>query len=165
MKVKLICIQCGKEFETYSCYFKRGGNHNKFCSLSCSTTYRNLTNNPSWRKEVREKISKNHADVSGENNPMYGRKGELAPSYIDGLKEPAYRKIYIRSGMEMACKLCNSDKDIEIHHKDGDHYNNDINNLVALCRKCHHTVAHTILRDEKGKIKAILLNDIDWEVV
>lgn len=165
MKVKLTCIQCGKEFETYSCYFKRGGNANKFCSRSCSTTYRNSTNNPAWKQEVREKISKNHADVNGEKNPSYGKRGQNSPNYIDGLKEPVHRKIYIRSGKEMICKLCNSEENIEIHHKDGDHYNNDINNLVALCRKCHHTTAHTMLRDEKGKIKAILLNDINWEVV
>lgn len=164
-KIKLICKQCGKEFETQSCYFKRGGNANKFCSKSCSTTYRNLTNNCSWRPEIKEKISKNHADVKGENNPSYGKRGSDNPLYIDGLHEPAHRLIYIRSGKEMVCKLCKSEDNIEIHHKDGDHFNNDINNLVALCRKCHHTVAHLSLRDEKGRIKAIILNDIDWEVV
>lgn len=164
-KVVLKCAQCGKEFITQSCYFKRGGNANKFCSKSCSTIYRNLTNNPAWRLEVREKISKNHADVSGKNNYWYGKRGKEFPGYIDGLKAPAHRKIYIRSGGKMECKLCGSTERIEIHHKDGDHFNNELNNLVALCRKCHHTVAHTRLRDEKGRIKAVILNDIDWEVV
>jgi 5-methylcytosine-specific restriction endonuclease McrA len=164
-KIKLKCMQCGKEFETQSCYFKRGGNANKFCSRSCSTTYMNLTNNPSWRPEVREKISKNHADVSGKNNYWYGVKGKDNPNYIDGLVAPPHRKIYIRAGKELKCKLCGSISDIEIHHKDGDHFNNDLENLVALCRTCHHTKAHLTLRDEKGRIKAVILNDINWEVV
>jgi len=32
-----------------------------------------LKNNPMKREEVRRKVSEHHADVSGENNPMYGK--------------------------------------------------------------------------------------------
>jgi len=32
-------------------------------------------------KETRSKISKNHADVGGENNPMYGKAGILSPNF------------------------------------------------------------------------------------
>lgn len=32
--VKTSCIQCGKEFLTHACYFKRGGG--KYCSYSCA---------------------------------------------------------------------------------------------------------------------------------
>lgn len=32
-------------------------------------------------KETREKISKNHADVSGTNNPMFGKSGPLSPNF------------------------------------------------------------------------------------
>ena len=32
-------------------------------------------------QERKNNISKNHADMSGKNNPMYGRKGKLAPNY------------------------------------------------------------------------------------
>ena len=31
--------------------------------------------------ERRKKISEHHADVSGENNPMYGKRGELSPMH------------------------------------------------------------------------------------
>ena len=31
--------------------------------------------------ERRKKISEHHADFSGENNPMYGKRGELSPMY------------------------------------------------------------------------------------
>lgn len=35
---------------------------------------------PNKKEKWRKKISDNHADVSGSNNPMYGKKGELAPT-------------------------------------------------------------------------------------
>ena len=35
------------------------------------------------------------------------------------------------------CELCNSDYRITIHHKDGNPYNNDLNNLQILCWNCH----------------------------
>lgn len=45
-------------------------------------------------KEVREKMSKNHADVRGSKNPMYGRRGELAPFFgRTGIKHHASKKV------------------------------------------------------------------------
>tara|TARA_R110001592_G_scaffold327163_1_gene608266 strand:+ start:397 stop:1140 length:744 start_codon:yes stop_codon:yes gene_type:complete len=44
-------------------------------------------------KETREKISKNHHDVSGENNPMFGTKGELSPNWGKKHSEETKRKI------------------------------------------------------------------------
>jgi group I intron endonuclease len=38
-------------------------------------------------------ISKNHADVSGENNPMFGKSGELSPNYGKKHSEETKRKI------------------------------------------------------------------------
>jgi len=64
------CAQCGKEFKTKKCA------HNKYCSISCGVTARNLTSqNPSY-----------HRDVSGDKNPMYGKPG------LVGEKNPMYGK-------------------------------------------------------------------------
>jgi group I intron endonuclease len=38
-------------------------------------------------------MSKNHADVSGENNPMFGKSGELSPNYGKKHSEETKRKI------------------------------------------------------------------------
>lgn len=159
MKVKCICKQCGKEFETEKCYIKRGGG--KFCSVSCGTTYRNIHDNPTKKEEVRKKISENHSDVSGENNPMYGVRGEKAPAYIDGrsnFKGETYRKILLATGREPICKICGSKEKLHVHHIDGNHKNNDIDNLVWLCSDCHMNKAHQYKRDEKGKFTSSELN-------
>lgn len=43
------------------------------------------SNSPSWglkrSEDTRRKVSEHHADVSGQNNPMYGMSGEQSPSY------------------------------------------------------------------------------------
>ena len=47
------CLQCGESFFVRKCYIIRG--QGKFCSVSCGTTYRNLTNNPSKNPDVKLK--------------------------------------------------------------------------------------------------------------
>lgn len=51
----------------------------------------------------------------------------------------------VKRGQHWKCKKCG--KSIksggQIHHKDGNHSNNDIRNLVALCTKCHRQTPTT----------------------
>lgn len=54
-KVNRICRQCGKEFEVEIYRINRGKGF--FCSNSCTTTYRNLLNNPAKRDDVRLKLA------------------------------------------------------------------------------------------------------------
>lgn len=151
-KVKRNCEYCGNEFETYPCEIRKGGG--KFCSRRCATTFRNIHNNPTKSAEVRNKISQNHADVSGKNNPMYGRRGEKAPSYIDGRNSfpgEIYRRKLLASGRKVICEICGATENLHVHHKDKNHYNNDIKNLSWLCVKCHNTIAHKHNRDSRGR--------------
>ncbi len=160
MKIKRICEQCGKEFETHSCYLKRGGG--RFCSLSCSTTYRNLKENPAKRPEVRAKISQNHADVSGAKNPMYGVRGKDAPSYIDGRKQfkgETYRRKLLAQNSNPVCSICGASANLHVHHLDGNRKNNDFCNLVWLCSSCHNNKAHIYKRNEKGQFIGSVLNE------
>lgn len=163
-RVLKFCLQCKKEFETFHSEIKKGGG--KFCSRSCATTYRNLHFNPSWDEDVRKKISKNHADVSGIKNPMYGRRGRLAPGYVDGrhsFSGEHYRKVLLASGTLPKCKLCGACAGrIEVHHIDGDRDNNDLSNLVFLCQKCHLTKAHSNIVDEQNKIIGKTINKLNF---
>lgn len=159
--MKLICKQCGAVFHAPPSRVKNGGG--KFCSISCATRYRNLYSNPTRSKAVRVKISQNHADVSGKNNPMYGRRGDKAPSFIDGrssFKGERYRRIIKASGVKEECAICGARENLHVHHRDGNHKNNDINNLTYLCLKCHYTLAHEHIRDSSGRFIGATLKQI-----
>ena len=107
-------------------------------------------------KETKLKISNNHADVSGKNNPMYDvhRFGENAPNWKDGLSKHKYPSIFVHVRKEILkrdnftcqeCKLTSTEskkkygKDLEVHHikslsADGD---DTVENSIALCPNCH----------------------------
>ena len=52
-------------------------------------------------------------------------------------------KLYRDGLKERKCELCGIsqwqgvDLPLELHHKDGDHYNNNLDNLIILCPNCH----------------------------
>ena len=157
-----ICKECGEEFEVYKKDVERG--KGKFCSLSCSTTYRNKHNNYAKKEKVREKISKNHADVSGGNNPMHNIKltGESNPSYKDGRsKYSEYYRFIAFENKPHKCEICDKKgkpKDFHVHHKDKNNNNNNLSNLMVVCPKCHNLKCHEVIRDKKGRFKEVVGN-------
>lgn len=38
------------------------------------------------------------------------------------------------------CIFCNSKNNIQVHHKDFNVFNNNIENLITLCKKCHGNI-------------------------
>lgn len=60
-------------------------------------------------------------------------RGEKNGRYKDGSRSTFYRKLIDIS----KCTTCGGTDRIAVHHKDHDHYNNEVENLVALCRTCH----------------------------
>lgn len=56
------------------------------------------------------------------------------------------------------CDICGSEKQLIVHHADGDKANNDVTNLVRLCRACH-VKKHMQERADKNKyIKPYAVN-------
>lgn len=45
-----------------------------------------------------------------------------------------YARLLLPSG---SCEICGSNKNVDVHHKDGNPQNNNIENLQRLCRSCH----------------------------
>ena len=108
---KFNCDFCGKQL--YRALSKL--NHSKsgkyFCGKSCQTQWRN-----------RHFI------------------GELHRNWKGGAS--TYRDILERIASPKLC-LCCKEKDVRVlavHHVDGNHGNNDVNNLVWLCHNCHQLV-------------------------
>lgn len=38
------------------------------------------------------------------------------------------------------CEICGSNRNVDVHHIDGDYKNNDPNNLQRVCRSCHNII-------------------------
>jgi hypothetical protein len=86
------CPKCDKILETKNkYYFKKAVSENKMCG-SCSLKGREFS------EEHKMNLSKNHADVSGENNPFYNRKHtdktkkKISKIVSDKYKDPKLRK-------------------------------------------------------------------------
>ena len=89
--------------------------------------------------------------IEYKGNP--GSKGKksskryiCATEYITGNYIQSYvlKQKLIRDGIKEAkCELCGSTEwmgkpiPLELHHRDGDHYNNNLDNLEILCPNCH----------------------------
>ena len=52
-----------------------------------------------------------------------------------------YRRVCLDTKGE-ECEICDTTEDIIVHHVDGDRENNDIDNLVPVCKSCHGKI-HT----------------------
>ena len=67
----------------------------KFKNLELKTIKEHMTHHLAGiplSEEHKRKMSENHADVSGKNNPMYGTTGDKCPSYGRiGDKHPMYK--------------------------------------------------------------------------
>jgi len=68
---------------------------------------------------------------------------ELSHSYKGAnVKRLAPQHTYYKKIMEKAkkCFICKQEKKLELHHKDGNHKNNSLSNLMPICRSCHNTI-------------------------
>lgn len=60
------------------------------------------------------------------------------------LQNPEYKKNRKKLlALKPLCYICKKAPANEIHHKNYNKFNNSINNLLPLCRKCHKSYFHT----------------------
>lgn len=113
------CLVCGKEFET-----KLQFSSQKYCSSIC-------------RKRA-EKIfgNKEQLDLDYHNNKMFGGN-----------------KFKVLERDNYKCQLCGNKSQLVVHHSDfsgqSENANNDMDNLITLCRSCHakiHSLSNRLFK-------------------
>lgn len=166
------CLQCGNNFKI------KKNNFAKFCSKFCAGKNYREKNKDKAKKarakyyfENKEKEKKKckewynaHRESEIEKNKEYRKQNrELFNWYhnknrFSGIKE----MILVRDGKK--CRICENINDLCVHHKDNsgktDDINNDIKNLITLCRKCHTTLHHWqrknhILQEDEDIVRTI----------
>ena len=95
--------------------------------------------------------SKNKIRLSkiGNKNPMFGKSGELSPTWNGGSSFLPYTpefndklKFHIRLRDNFTCQECGMPEKqlgyfLDVHHMNYNKNNNNVNNLICLCKSCH----------------------------
>lgn len=106
-----------------------------YCNNICQFQYQNKLKIQKW---------------SNGNDTGYAKNGQIRP----------FIRNYLISKVNSSCELCGWDKKnsttnrttLEVHHKDGNYKNNNINNLQVLCPNCHSlTESYKSLNKGKGR--------------
>ncbi len=156
----VICTGCNQEFDCPKKHFnfaiKR--NRNLFCSKNCFYIHKSklhsvTTNCANCGKEIKKQNSALSRSKTGNlycskscsvssNNAIF-RKWENHPSFKSGIG--SYRNLIFSSTENPKCKDCGYDNllALEVHHKDRDRTNNELDNLQILCCNCH-TIRHKL---------------------
>lgn len=84
----------------------------------------------------RKKINLSETHKENIKKGMQGKnKAKDNPAWKGGIS--GKYAINIRKGLPQICNRCGSNENIEIHHKDLNPKNNNLDNLEILCRHCH----------------------------
>lgn len=95
-----------------------------------------------WLKEEQNKLQKKFKKmITKQSENIYDFRG----IWIDVTKrmnELQYRMLLLKTKIPIVCKMCGAKENIRgfqmsVHHIDGDHDNNLIENLVWICESCH----------------------------
>jgi hypothetical protein len=88
----------------------------------------------------KEKISaamKQYAQSPDCHLNQYHQSGENHVNWKGGIKPEYYRRIAFEAHGEQ-CQRCDSNRNLNVHHKDRNRRNNAAENLEVLCRSCHN---------------------------
>lgn len=133
------CFWCKKPFQ--------GRENSKFCSRSCSARYGNSLRSKHFVDKVcaicdREyKVIKSRGDSSKYCSRLCSAKARSKT------EERAAKRLAFRF-LPNKCNVCGKVRRslLVLHHKDGDHFNNEASNWEILCKGCHgerHAVVPT----------------------
>ncbi|MBA7490697.1 hypothetical protein ES702_01238 [subsurface metagenome] len=91
--------------------------------------------NKGLTKEIDERVAGYAKTKTGKKRPNISEKykGKGNPNYKNGIRTGKRMMLEIHR----ICEICNSDKNLEVHHIDGNRNNNILDNLKVLCRSCH----------------------------
>jgi len=157
-KINIDCSNCGETMTKWKSQIPKAGK--AFCSLSCSTSYRNTHEfNPSHTRDLTGENNPmwGRGDlVAGEKNGMYGRNGELNPNWQGGRHDRGDGYYRVSTGeskrvLEHRKVLEDAGYNLEgmiVHHRDGNPSNNDINNLQVMTQS-EHAKLHVDLRKQQ----------------
>lgn len=107
---------------------------------------RQLQCKPETLNSYLTKMGIEYAGNMGQKGIRHDPKYKTAEEYIKGtnVKSPVLKAKLFRDGIKQEeCEICGVSVwqgiklPLELHHKDGNHFNNEFDNLQILCPNCH----------------------------
>lgn len=178
VEVTLICKNCGKEFVvkcvngktsisfcSISCSSIYTHNHLDEKEVECTRCGKVFnfkgTTKPKYCKECRKEVDSilgieyrirkgitKDGFVGKGGNVKKGVENSTYKNGIGSYREKRYE--YLRdNNLPIACEECGSELNLEVHHIDEDRTNNEVDNLILLCKSCHKK--RHIKRDKLGR--------------
>ena len=156
------CVYCGKRL---------AGNKKKYCNNTCKCKYFYKTHKEQENKRSTKWIQSHYKPRVNNSCKLCGTKCGRKKYCSDKCKPLQIRipqehiKEYMTWGnrFNSECNVCEKTFFLlHIHHKDGNHSNNNKENLIAVCSSCHKKIHTPSLRNktENKKLKElrIILN-------
>lgn len=133
-KIISVCEYCGREFEHIFCR----ANKAKYCCKECYYKAMHLKGSV----EVTCKYCNKKFLTSPSHKRVFCCKKCKSMYELQSGPENTVnaRKWFERRGLLLRCEECGYDSHPEIlgvHHKDHNHHNNSLENLIVLCPICH----------------------------
>jgi hypothetical protein len=146
----IICEICGKKFKRKKSQIKLATKH--YCSIRCSEKGRRrgkivkcfVCKTPVYKSLKDLKLSKSGKYFCNHicGNKWIGKQQRAwnNPNWLGG--KSSYKELLNREEIMKECILCkkNDTRILCVHHLDKNRENNEIKNLVWLCRNCHFLV-------------------------
>lgn len=161
MKIKVICANCNKEYElSKTLYNKRIKRNNAlYCSKECFYKSR-IKKEKTFCYNCGTEILKTPYRINKTKNGKNFCSKSCANSYNNTLRKKTSINTYRRIAFEVyehKCAICGWNEDeriLEVHHKDENRKNNQIDNLIILCPICHKYLTLHIKTIEELLVRA-----------
>ena len=169
MKLSIKCDWCGKEFVRDSAALK--GKKHHFCCRRCLADFSNKTKNPDGYAALKDyaNISKNMTRINKLFNPermTVETRRKLRESHLGKGECNGYSKIYSRLAHRVIAEemLGRALKPEEVvHHRDGNRYNNNPENLVVFPTVGAHSKFHNEYRWFLRQLKNLEVENAESE--
>ena len=113
-------------------------------------------NNPMFNKEIVQKAHIKAMETQKRPQIRAKRLGENHWNWEGGVSR-IYSQRLKKENFEYVCFQCERKINVDIHHKDLNEKNNELSNLVPLCRGCH-TDLHKLLKKYDNQSIVTLLS-------
>lgn len=142
------CKICNANFYVKPSHLKLG--YGKYCSRKCQflgqkkgkLVYCHICRKETWKTPRALKCSKSKKYFCSKSCQTIWRNKKFSGKFHSNWQggENVYRRLMIKSKIPKKCQLCGiKDKRVlVVHHQDLNRKNNNLNNLIWLCRNCHY---------------------------